>query len=512
MLTRILVLSIPLLVCNFAAGQCVLEQLIEDADVSSHYSEAVAASENYVVVGAYNAGDEDEGAAWVYRRESASWVLDEMLTASDAFDGDSFGFRVAADGDRVVVASPNDSPDGAAYVFRRDPGGWVEEDKLTTGIFQDGFGVELAIHGDHIAVGAPLSGAGDVFMYQRSGTEWNMVTHLEPPGGASGDRFGSSLSIDGDQVIIGAPLGDSSTSLEAGEAYIFSFNGTVWEHETTLFQLGVGNTGQLFGGSVSLHGNRAVCSETAVDDDTGQVTVYTKEAGIWNLVGEVLTASDAMEEDRFGCSVALFDDTLLVAANRADENGTDSGKVYLFEFDMGTWTEVTELIPDSVDADDQFGSPMDLDSGTAVIAADNDQSTGIATGSAYVYAIFGQDCNDNGVLDLCDINAGPSSDTNSNGVPDECEPVFIRGDTDGNGVFNGLADGLYILEHGFLGGPPPPCLEAGDADASGVLNALQDGVYVLNHQFLGGPPPVAPYPDCGLDASLPFLGCDTGCP
>ena len=34
-------------------------------------------------------------------------------------------------------------------------------------------------------------------------------------------------------------------------------------------------------------------------------------------------------------------------------------------------------------------------------------------------------------------------------------PVFIRGDADGDGTFNGLADGIHLLTHGFLGGPPP---------------------------------------------------------
>lgn len=85
---------------------------------------------------------------------------------------------------------------------------------------------------------------------------------------------------------------------------------------------------------------------------------------------------------------------------------------------------------------------------------------------------------------------------------------FIRGDADGDGTFNGLADGLYTLEHGFLGGPAPPCMESADADADGIFNALADGLYVLEHAFLGGPPPGAPYPACGADPDEPnSLGC-----
>ena len=94
-------------------------------------------------------------------------------------------------------------------------------------------------------------------------------------------------------------------------------------------------------------------------------------------------------------------------------------------------------------------------------------------------------------------------------------PGFIRGDADGNGVFNGLTDGIYILGHQFLGGPPPPCMESADADGDGDFNGLSDGLYVLAHAFQGGPPPGAPYPDCGADPDpTTSLGCDDqpGCP
>lgn len=91
---------------------------------------------------------------------------------------------------------------------------------------------------------------------------------------------------------------------------------------------------------------------------------------------------------------------------------------------------------------------------------------------------------------------------------------FIRGDCDSNGVFNGLADGLYILTWAFLAGPPPLCDDACDADDSGILNGLSDGLYILTHQFLGGPPPPAPFPTCGTDTTSDGLGCQgpvTGC-
>ena len=93
-------------------------------------------------------------------------------------------------------------------------------------------------------------------------------------------------------------------------------------------------------------------------------------------------------------------------------------------------------------------------------------------------------------------------------------PAFIRGDATGDGVFNGLVDGLRILQFQFQGGQVPPCMESADADGNAVFNGLVDSLFVLTHLFQGGPAPPAPYRDCGVDPDPGVsLGCDShsGC-
>ena len=93
------------------------------------------------------------------------------------------------------------------------------------------------------------------------------------------------------------------------------------------------------------------------------------------------------------------------------------------------------------------------------------------------------------------------------GPPQDDE--FIRGDADGNGVVNGLADGLFILTFFFSGGTPPPFTDAADVDDSGDINGLVDALEILNFFFNGGPPPAPPYSDCGVDPGPVSLGCET---
>ncbi len=47
--------------------------------------------------------------------------------------------------------------------------------------------------------------------------------------------------------------------------------------------------------------------------------------------------------------------------------------------------------------------------------------------------LLSQDCNDNGLLDECDLLTGTSTDVNSNGQPDECETI---GDMNCDGFVN----------------------------------------------------------------------------
>jgi hypothetical protein len=104
-----------------------------------------------------------------------------------------------------------------------------------------------------------------------------------------------------------------------------------------------------------------------------------------------------------------------------------------------------------------------------------------------------------------------SEDTDSDGIPDECERArFRRGDCDGDGAVGGnVTDAIHLLNFNFLGGLAPPCAAACDANADGaVFGSVTDAVYILTFSFLGGPAPPAPSPDCGPGReSDEALGC-----
>ena len=122
---------------------------------------------------------------------------------------------------------------------------------------------------------------------------------------------------------------------------------------------------------------------------------------------------------------------------------------------------------------------------------------------------------DEGVTILGNLTEAPASrDADRDGIPDECQRRFHRGDPSGDGAAD-LTDAMVILLHLFLGGAEPGCLDAADANDDGALD-ITDPIGILEWLFLGGPRPPPPGPPgepCGPDPAGSTLGCEAipGC-
>ncbi|MBN1417992.1 MAG: LamG domain-containing protein [Planctomycetes bacterium] len=80
------------------------------------------------------------------------------------------------------------------------------------------------------------------------------------------------------------------------------------------------------------------------------------------------------------------------------------------------------------------------------------------------------------------------------------DPVFLRGDTDGNGQY-AIGDGVQILERLFTNRPAftSDCDDAGDFDDNGVFT-IGDAIGLFNYLFADGKAPEPPGPTaCGTD-------------
>ena len=101
-----------------------------------------------------------------------------------------------------------------------------------------------------------------------------------------------------------------------------------------------------------------------------------------------LTADDAVEDDRFGFSVAVSGTTVLVGAHLDDDDGDRSGSAYIFDRDAGSsgsWAQVTKLTADDAATNDQFGYSVAISGTTALVGAYLEDGGSISAGSAYIF-------------------------------------------------------------------------------------------------------------------------------
>ncbi len=78
-----------------------------------------------------------------------------------------------------------------------------------------------------------------------------------------------------------------------------------------------------------------------------------------------LLPDDGAAGDRFGRSVAISGNTVIVGAYLDDDNGSQSGSAYLF--DTTTGEQIAKLLPDDGAAGDQFGGSVAISGTTAIV-------------------------------------------------------------------------------------------------------------------------------------------------
>lgn len=163
-----------------------------------------------------------------------------------------------------------------------------------------------------------------------------------------------------------------------------------------------------FGISVSVSGDTVVVGADRDDDggtDSGSAYVFKRSGTIWILQTK-LTASDAAAGDSFGYSVAISGDTVIVGAHQNDDGGSNSGSAYVFTRNGNSWSEQAKLIAPDDAASDQFGISVSVSGDTVVIGADQDDDGGSNSGSAYVFTRSGSHWTQQQKLTALDAAAG----------------------------------------------------------------------------------------------------------
>ena len=272
---------------------------------------------------------------------------------------------------------------------------WIEQAKLTAsdGATGDCFGRSVSVDGGYSIVGARYdddngTDSGSAYIFESGAASWNEQSKLTASDSGDWDCFGYSVSISGEYAIVGVVLDDNNGS-DSGSAYIFARDGSNWIQQDKLTALD-GDSGDYFGWSVSISGCYAIVGACGDDDrgsNSGSVYIFKHDGGSWVQQSKI-TAFDGSAGDWFGYSVSISGGYAIVGAQCNDVKGTDSGSAYIFTisyFDPNQWDLVAKLIASDGVADDRFGYSVSISGDYAIVGAVLDDDKGLNSGSAYIF-------------------------------------------------------------------------------------------------------------------------------
>jgi hypothetical protein len=371
---------------------------------------AVAANFEDSAATGINGNQNDEsaggaGAVYVFVRNGTAWSQQAYIKASNAAEGDRFGYSLAL------------SDDGSTLAV-----GAIGEDSVSTGS-----------GGNQADNSADQAGA--TYVFTRSGTAWTQQAYLKASNTQAGDMFGFCVALNGDGNTLGVCAYDEDSSAEgvggdqrdnssngSGAAYVFVRSGSLW-HQQAYVKASNTTLQGAFGAAIALSGDGNTLAICAVDEDglnpgvgavpwqadrkaaertrvaedsAGAVYVYGRSGTTWSFQ-TYIKSSNIRSNDYFGSRLALNRDGTILAAGAPQQPGggsgvnptsteasaPESGAVYLFSRTSGRWIEEAYIKGPGAEEYDQFGSGVALsgDGWTLAISAMGEDGT-VADGSA----------------------------------------------------------------------------------------------------------------------------------
>ncbi len=153
------------------------------------------------------------------------------------------------------------------------------------------------------------------------------------------DEFGAAVAISGDTVVVGAPEEDSAAT--------------------------------------GVNGNQASNGSAG----SGAAYVFIRVAGIWTQQA-YLKASNTQAGAKFGASVSVSGDLIVVGAPGEETEGLNSGAAYVFTRSGSAWTQGALLKGPNTEAGDKFGEAVAASGNTVIVGAPAESSSATGVGGS----------------------------------------------------------------------------------------------------------------------------------
>jgi len=329
-----------------------------------------------------------------FHRVGADWTEVGTLSIPNLAELNNFGASIALNDSRFAVGTVkiDDIDDPGRVVLYADSGATMTPIETFTepaGAIFDFFGTAVAADGTLAAIGAmgdTTRGefAGCVMAYELSDAVWSSPQRVLAQETDWGDRFGAALDLDGSTMIVGAP-DRFKTNFGNGAAYIFERTGGIWL-ERAQFALDAPGVNDFFGQSVAVSGSLAVVGVPQSDlfgADAGLARVYRRDgSGVWQT-GEAIAPPVVDTFSRFGFSVAASGPNVIIGTY-------DAGVAYWFQEQGGQLISKGPITSPEAGGPERFGYSVDIDGDAIVIGAPEDSESVDRSGTVFVFQRDGE--------------------------------------------------------------------------------------------------------------------------
>ena len=265
-------------------------------------------------------------------------------------------------------------------------------------VIGDAFGSAVDVDGNTIVVGIPGmadsgTGSGGIAIYQVEGGQPVLVEMLQAPAGFLASGFGTDVAVSGDTIVVGTdgtnPLAgknqEKAPASAIAAAILARNSGGSWEFRQSLGSSDR-SSGDRFGTSVAINNNTVVVG--APRDNQGESTgsgaayVFDRPGGGTTLFSQAgkLKPPGTNRASRFGQAVAVRNGTIAVGAprdNTAGSGNAATGSISVYDAVAGAVTRVGTVTGSNSDDEAEFGASVDVGAdATVIVGAPNETAAG----------------------------------------------------------------------------------------------------------------------------------------
>lgn len=304
------------------------------------------------------------------------------------------GYALAVDQGKILSSATTfSSPLGALIDTRENGVAWGACDFVTLPstpyqqdfVLPDNYGYAVAVDGNN-AVAAIRDDSGNktnFLIFNDDGNDWQVVnsfsvindeTHFNP-------NANQSVAMVGNLVLLGA----SERAIGGENGFVYLADDTnddgSWENVGTL-QVPAGSVD--FGWAVAA--NEALAAVGDPSAGGGSVTIHSGYDNSFTP-HPMFTLSPASLEpgDKFGWSVYVDGNNVLIGAPGDDDKGANAGAVYQYTFDGNNMLPVRKLVPGDGFAGIGFGTSVSIEDNLIAIGAPDHDIDGTNRGAVYSY-------------------------------------------------------------------------------------------------------------------------------